>query len=77
MKKYYQPDNATLVVAGKFDEPKLLQYVGQYFRAIPKPTRVLEKTYTLEPAQDGERFVELKELEIVKFWSSLSYSSIC
>ncbi len=59
--KYYQPDNATLVVAGKFDEPKLLQYIGQYFGAIPKPTRVLEKTYTLEPAQDGERFVELKK----------------
>ncbi|MCT3704344.1 insulinase family protein [Elizabethkingia anophelis] len=58
--KYYQPDNATLVVAGKFDEPKLLQYIGQYFGAIPKPTRVLDKTYTLEPAQDGERFVELK-----------------
>ncbi|AQW90364.1 M16 family metallopeptidase [Elizabethkingia anophelis] len=58
--KYYQPDNATLVVAGKFDEPKLLQYIGQYFGSIPKPTRVLDKTYTLEPAQDGERFVELK-----------------
>ncbi|KFC33393.1 peptidase M16 [Elizabethkingia anophelis] len=58
--KYYQPDNATLVVAGKFDEPKLLQYIGQYFGTIPKPTRILDKTYTLEPAQDGERFVELK-----------------
>ncbi|ATL43442.1 pitrilysin family protein [Elizabethkingia sp. HX WHF] len=58
--KYYQPDNATLVVAGKFDEPKLLQYIGQYFGTIPKPTRVLDKTYTLEPVQDGERFVELK-----------------
>ncbi|AJW65175.1 Protease 3 precursor [Elizabethkingia miricola] len=58
--KYYQPDNATLVVAGKFDEPKLLQYIGQYFGSIPKPARVLDKTYTLEPAQDGERFVELK-----------------
>ncbi|PUB32602.1 putative Zn-dependent peptidase, partial [Elizabethkingia sp. YR214] len=58
--KYYQPDNAILVVAGKFNEPKLLQYIGQYFGSIPKPTRVLDKTYTLEPAQDGERFVELK-----------------
>ena len=57
---YYQPDNATLIVGGKFDEAKVLQYIGNYFGAIPKPARVLDKTYTLEPAQDGERFVELK-----------------
>ena len=58
--KYYQPDNATLIVAGKFDEKKALEYITQYFSVIPKPARVLEAPYTVEPAQDGERFVELK-----------------
>ena len=58
--KYYQPDNATLIIAGKFDEKKALQYAGQYFGAIPRPKRVLDKTYTIEPAQDGEKYVELK-----------------
>lgn len=58
--KYYQPDNATLIVAGKFDEAKALQYISEYLSVIPRPTRVLEPTYTLEPAQDGERFVELR-----------------
>ncbi|OXB22509.1 peptidase M16 [Flavobacterium tructae] len=58
--KYYQPDNSTLIIAGKFDEKKALQYVGQYFGSIAKPKRVLDKTYTIEPAQDGEKFVELK-----------------
>ncbi len=58
--KYYQPDNATLIIAGKFDEKKALQYIGQYFGAIAKPKRVLNKTYTIEPAQDGEKYVELK-----------------
>ncbi|MFW0737021.1 M16 family metallopeptidase [Flavobacterium sp. T12S277] len=58
--KYYQPDNSTLIIAGKFDEKKALQYVGQYFGSIPKPKRVLDKTYTIEPAQDGEKYVELK-----------------
>lgn len=57
--KYYQPDNSTLIVAGKFDEKKALQYVGQYFGAIPRPKRVLDKTFTIEPAQDGEKYVEL------------------
>lgn len=58
--KYYQPDNATLVIGGKFDEKKALEYVNQFFSVIPKPTRVLSTTYTVEPAQDGERYVELK-----------------
>ncbi|MDX6181890.1 pitrilysin family protein [Flavobacterium sp. Fl-77] len=57
--KYYQPDNATLIIAGKFDEQKALQYIGQYFGSLAKPKRVLSKTYTIEPAQDGEKFVEL------------------
>jgi zinc protease len=58
--KHYQPDNATLVVAGKFDEKQALNYISQYFSVIPRPSRVLDQTYTVEPAQDGERFVELK-----------------
>lgn len=59
-KKYYQPNNATLVVGGKFDEKKTLAWISQYFAAIPKSTTVIENTYTVEPSQDGERFVELK-----------------
>jgi len=58
-KKYYQPDNATLVVAGKIDEAKTLELVNKYFGSIPRPSRVLQPTYTIEPVQDGERFVEL------------------
>ena len=58
--KYYQPDNAVLVVAGKFDEKKALEYVNQYFGSIAKPSRVLEEIQTKEPAQDGEKFVEVK-----------------
>lgn len=58
--KYYQPDNATLLIAGKFDEAVALDAIAEYFGVLPRPTRVLEKTYTVEPAQDGERYVELK-----------------
>lgn len=59
-KKYYQPDNAVLIIAGKFDSKKALAYVQQYFAPIPRPTRVLAPTYTVEPAQDGERSVMLR-----------------
>lgn len=59
-KKYYQPDNAVLVVAGKIDEAKTLDLVNKYFGSIPRPARVLQPDYTVEPIQDGERFVELR-----------------
>jgi len=61
-KKYYQPDNAILLVAGKFDEAKTLGLIHQYFSPIPKPGRVLPRTYTTEPTQDGERFVNLRRV---------------
>jgi zinc protease len=57
---YYQPDNSVLVVAGKFDEPKTLALVDKYFSPIPRPTRTLQKIYTVEPTQDGERSVTLR-----------------
>ena len=58
--KYYQPDNATLVVAGKFDDAKTLSWIKDIFGSIPKPTRKLIPTYTEEPTQDGEREVILR-----------------
>src|SRR3954469_25450642 len=57
---WYQPDNAVLLIAGKFDEPKTLTLVNQTFGGIPRPKRALPATYTAEPTQDGERKVELR-----------------
>ncbi len=61
-KRFYQPDNAVLVVAGRFDEKKALEFIGKHFGTIPRPERVLEDTYTEEPAQDGERMVTLRRV---------------
>ena len=61
-KKYYQPDNAILVVAGKFDEAKTLPMIERMFGQIPRPARQLEPTYTAEPTQDGERSVTLRRV---------------
>ena len=57
---YYQPDNAVLIVTGKFDPAGVLAQIGRYFGAIPKPTRVIEPTWTVEPVQDGPRTVTLE-----------------
>ncbi|MBE7543939.1 MAG: insulinase family protein [Bryobacteraceae bacterium] len=59
-RRYYQPDNALLVVAGKIDEPKTLALVHKYFAGIPKPAEKAPATYTVEPVQDGERSVVLR-----------------
>jgi zinc protease len=61
-KKYYQPDNCVLVVAGKFEEAKALALVEKYLGSIPKPGRHLTATYTEEPPQDGERTVTLRRV---------------
>jgi zinc protease len=63
--KYYQPDNAVLVVAGKFEPAKALGFITKYFGPLPKPERQLDTTYTEEPAQDGERNVVLRRVGTV------------
>jgi zinc protease len=54
---YYQPDNAVLIVAGKFDVDKTLPLIERTFGKIPRPTRKLPVLWTVEPTQDGERSV--------------------
>ena len=65
-RKYYQPDNAMLVVAGRFDEAKALESIADFFGSIPRPDRTgpnkLWPTYTEEPTQDGERMVTLRRI---------------
>lgn len=59
---YYQPDNAVLVIAGKFNEAEALKMVARHFGPLPRPMRKLQKTYTVEPTQDGERLVKLRRV---------------
>ncbi len=54
-RQYYQPDNATLIITGRFDEAAVLAWVAQSFGPLPKPQRELPALYTLDPPQDGER----------------------
>jgi len=65
-RKYYQPDNAVLVVAGRFDPDRALEEIAAEFGPLPRPDRTganeLFATYTTEPAQDGERTVSLRRV---------------
>ena len=64
---YYQPDNAVLIVAGKFDPDATLRLIVKDFGPIPKPARTLPAIYTEEPVQDGERAVTLRRAGGSKF----------
>jgi zinc protease len=67
-RKYYQPDNAILVVAGKFDPAKTLTLIEKKFGSLPRPKRTLENNnllltrYTVEPTQDGEKVITLRRV---------------
>jgi zinc protease len=57
---WYQPDNAVLLLGGRFDEARALALVQKTFGALPRPGRKLPQLYTEEPTQDGEREVTLR-----------------
>jgi len=63
-RKHYQPDNALLIVTGKFETERALELIAEKFGRVPRPDRsggnTLWETYTREPVQDGERTVTLR-----------------
>lgn len=69
--KYYQPDNATLLISGKIDEQQTLDLVHEFFSPIPRPERQLVATYTEEPTQDGERAVTLRRSGDVQVFAAM------
>jgi zinc protease len=74
-RKYYQPDNAVLVVAGKFNEKLAKELIIEKFGAIPRPNRTganrIYPTYTQEPTQDGERSITLRRKGDIKLIMAL------
>jgi zinc protease len=64
---YYQPDNAVLIVAGKFDEAKALRWIANAFGKIPSPKRKLPALWTVEPTNDGERQFTIRRNGEIQF----------
>lgn len=57
---YYQPDNAVLLIAGKFDPKKALGLIAKDFGPIPRPTQARPVFWTVEPTQDGPREFQVR-----------------
>jgi zinc protease len=69
---YYQPDNAVLILAGKFDSAKTIGWVNETFGAIPRPERALPVFYTRDPVQDGERTVTVRRVGDIQ-WMGMGH----
>lgn len=61
-RRYYQPDNAVLVVAGKVDPDAVLERIAATLGKLPKPERALNQSYTQEPVQQGERRIMVRRV---------------
>jgi zinc protease len=61
-KRYYRPDNATLLIAGAFDKAATLALIAKDFGAVARPAAPIPQPYTVEPAQDGERTVVVRRV---------------
>ncbi|QDV26274.1 M16 family metallopeptidase [Aureliella helgolandensis] len=61
-RKFYRPDNIMVVVAGKFDMERAQELIEQNFGSLAAPDVPLDRTYTTEPPQDGERTVALRRV---------------
>ncbi len=61
-RRYYRPDNATLLVAGRIEPADALAKVVEHFGPLAKPAQPLQDTYTAEPVQDGEREVTVRRV---------------
>ncbi len=73
-KKYYRPDNAVLMVTGKFDEATTLSLIQEKFGKIEKPSIPLRDYYTEEPAQDGEKTVSLSRIGDLQVVSAMYHT---
>jgi len=66
---FYHPNNATVIVAGDFEEARALALVEKYFGAMPPSPAPIPEVYTDEPPQQGERRLVIRragELPLVQ-----------
>ncbi len=59
--EFYMPANATLALAGNFDEPAAVKSIQMYFGGLKNSDDPPPRNYPAEPPQTAERKVELSQ----------------
>lgn len=73
-KKYYRPDNAVLMVTGKFEPDRTLALIDKKFGKLQRPDTPIRESYTEEPAQDGEKMVSLSRVGDLQIASAMYHT---
>ena len=73
-KKFYRPDNAVLMVTGKFKTDSILDLIQIKFGNISVPNTPLRASHTIEPPQDGEKRVTLSRVGDLQIVSALYHT---
>jgi len=73
-KKYYTPNNATLILTGDFDTDEILKTVEKYFGKAPKgPGLKQPRFFNVE--QDGKKILEFKHPDILNESISMYFTA--
>lgn len=66
-RRYYVPNNATLVIVGDVETDDVLRRVERHFGAIPSGSAI-DRLRLVEPAQQAERRVHFKKEGTTAYW---------
>ncbi len=69
---WYRPDNAVLIVAGRFEQAPVLAAVARKFAPLKNPAGALPAAWTREATQDGTREVNVRRAGDIRI-ASLAY----
>jgi zinc protease len=58
---YYQPKNAVIVIAGDISKDEVFKSAKKYFGKIKNKKKIPKNIYTVEPKQDGAKYVEINK----------------
>jgi zinc protease len=72
--KFYRPDNAVLMITGKFNPEEMLDKVVAKFAGLETPSTPVRDSYTEEPAQDGEKRVTVSRVGDIQLVSALYHT---
>ncbi|SFR33609.1 zinc protease [Robiginitalea myxolifaciens] len=70
-RKFYRPDNAVLMITGKFENEAMMEKVVEKFGPLKAPDMPIRDSYTEEPAQDGEKRVTVSRVGDIQLVASL------
>jgi len=66
-RRFYVPNNATLVIVGDVDTEEVLSRVAHHFGPIPSGN-VISRPHIIEPAQSAERRVHFRKAGTTAYW---------